>query len=114
MSTYLIAISPELQSSAKRRREQSLRGETSKAALATALSSTAAAGAPAGHDAGEARLLFEDTCSQCHETSEVQNYPFASPSDVSDLLERMIGNGLDASEGELEQISWFLSQTFVP
>ena len=43
-----------------------------------------------------------------------QNYPFTSASNISDLLERMIGNGLDAFEKELEQISWFLSQTFVP
>ena len=114
VSTYLIAISPELQSSAKRRREQALRGETSKAALATAITSTAAAGEPAGYDEGAARLLFEATCSQCHETSEVESYPFTSASDVSDLLERMIDNGLDASEEELQQIAWFLSQTFVP
>lgn len=78
------------------------------------MTSTAAAGEPDGYDAEAARLLFEETCSQCHETSEVQNYPFTSASDVGDLLERMTGNGLDASEKELEQISWFLSQTFVP
>ena len=77
------------------------------------MTSTAAAGEPDGYDAEAARLLFEETCSQCHETSEVQNYPFTSASDVGDLLECITGNGLDASEKELEQISWFLSQTFV-
>ena len=114
VSTYLIAISPELQSSAKRRREQSLRGETSKAALVTAMTSTAAGGEPVGYDVGAVRVLFEETCSQCHETSEVEHYPLTSAGDVSDLLERMIGNGLDASEDELEQIAWYLFQTFAP
>ena len=78
------------------------------------MTSNAAAGEPDGYDAEATRLLFEETCSQRHETSEVQNYPFTSASDVGDVLERMIGNGLDACEKELEQISWFLSQIFVP
>ena len=81
---------------------------------AVAMTSTAAAVEPAGYDVGTARLLFEETCSQCHETSEVENYPITSAGDVSDLLERMIGNGLDVSEDELEQIAWYLSQTFTP
>ena len=75
---------------------------------------TGAAGGPAEYDVRAARALFEETCSQCHETSEVEHYPLTSAGDVSDLLERMIGNGLDASEGELGQIAWYLSRTFTP
>ena len=78
VSAYLIAISPEPQSSVKRRCEQSLRSETSKVALATAMISAAAVGEPAGYVVGAARVLFEETCSRGHETSEVENYPITS------------------------------------
>ena len=45
--------------------------------------------------------MFEATCSQCHELSEVAAYPLGSGQDVRDLLERMVENGLEATEEEM-------------
>jgi mono/diheme cytochrome c family protein len=111
VATYLIAISPDLQVSAKHRREQELQNEQSKNALITAIE--AAAGATPVYDTEETRTLFEQTCSQCHELSEVENYPLTSAQDVRELLGRMVENGLEADEADLEQVVWYLMQTYV-
>ena len=112
VSTYLIAISPELQSSAKLRREQVQRTQVVRTALHTAMEDQGA-GTPRHFDLAEATSLFEATCSQCHDVSEVEEFALGSEDDVRDLLERMVENGLDASEEELQQIGWYLSQVYV-
>ena len=113
VATYLIAISPDLQESAKRRREQQLQNVQSKNALLTAIESTEDEAAASVYDMAEARALFEDTCSQCHELTEVEQYPLGSAQDVRELLGRMVENGLDSDEAELEQIVWYLMQEYV-
>ena len=111
VASYLIAISPDLQSTAKQRRETEERTLKTKAALNTAITVNGLADSP-GFDLGEARDMFEMTCSQCHELSEVDAYPLATGQEVRELLERMVENGLDATEVELKQIGWYLTQTF--
>lgn len=111
VAAYLIAISPELQSSAKRRHRDQVRAAESLQAVQAVM--TEAEGAPATHDLQAARALFEQTCSQCHEPTEVEKYPLHSDQDVRQLLTRMAGNGLDASEADLEVIAWYLAMTYI-
>lgn len=112
-AAYLIAISPELQSSAKVRRGEQLRSQESLQAVRVALDvSDTTAGA--SHDREEARLLYEDNCSMCHELSEVEAYPLASEQDIADLLERMVENGLEVTAQDSETIAWFMAQRFLP
>ena len=111
VATYLIAISPDLQVSAKHRREQELQTEQARDALLTAIASSKQT-IPV-YDMEEARSLFEETCSQCHELSEMESATLKSAQDVRDLLGRMVENGLEADEADLEQVVWYLMQVYV-
>jgi mono/diheme cytochrome c family protein len=112
VASYLIAISPDLQSTAKRRRGEEERAIKTRSALNTAITEDNMADSPT-IDPDAAREMFEAMCSQCHELSEVAAYPLGSGQDVRDLLERMVENGLEATEEEMKEISWYLTQTFV-
>ena len=111
VATYLIAISPDLQVSAKHRREQELQTEQARDALLTAIASSKQT-IPV-YDMEEARSLFEETCSQCHELSEMESATLKSAQDIRDLLGRMVENGLEADEADLEQVVWYLMQVYV-
>jgi hypothetical protein len=112
VASYLIAISPDLQVSAKRRREQELQSASAKDALLSAIGETAAGGG-AGYDAGRAQDLFEETCTQCHELDEIEQFPLSSTAEVIELLGRMVENGLEAEEADLEQIVTYINRTYV-
>ena len=110
VATYLIAISPDLQVSAKRRREQELQTVNAKNALLTAIESSVQPAAL--YDPAKAKMLFEETCSQCHELTELDNYPLESSADVTELLARMVENGLEADEADLEQVVMYLMRNY--
>lgn len=112
VATYLIAISPELQISAKKRREQEIQDTQSRSALRTVLAGVAGAPVPA-YQMDQARALFEQACTQCHDLDQIEQYPLESDQEVRDLLRRMVDNGLDASEAQIEQIAWYLMQEYV-
>ena len=112
VSSYLIAISPELQRSVKRRRQDSARAADLKDAVRSAADEEGQF--PVGDfDQASAAELFEQTCSQCHELDEVDAFPLFSHQDVRDLLSRMVDNGLDVTESELDQLAWYLGKTRV-
>jgi len=54
------------------------------------------------------QMVFESKCSQCHSIDLPLQKQFASADEVPTLVTRMVGNGLVASEGELESIVRFL------
>jgi cytochrome c5 len=110
VAAYLIAISPELQSGAKVRREEQRRAAESLQAVRVALVSPADR---SDRDLGAARALVEETCTMCHELTEVENYPLHSEQDVAELLERMVENGLDVTEEDSETIAWYLTRTYM-
>tara|TARA_Y100000588_G_scaffold303428_1_gene325945 strand:- start:110 stop:1120 length:1011 start_codon:yes stop_codon:yes gene_type:complete len=99
VATYLIAISPDLQISAKQRREQQRQAQEVRSALVTAIEATQEA---QPFNMAAAKTLYEEMCSQCHELSEVEGYPLESNEDIRELMERMVENGLEATEGEME------------
>ncbi len=60
-----------------------------------------------------ARRTFEETCTQCHSTRNVERKPPASVDEARALVARMVENGLEAEQDELEQVVFFLVQTYV-
>ncbi len=56
------------------------------------------------YDPQIARVLFEETFSQCHELSEVDNAPPATVTETQGLIARVIENGLYLEEPEIEVI----------
>jgi hypothetical protein len=113
VSAYLIAISPELQNSAKARRVEEIRAAESVAAVRVAMVVPVDGVGQREHNVADAQALFEDTCTMCHELDEVEEYPLQSQQDISDLLQRMVGNGLEVTEEDSETIAWYINRTYV-
>jgi mono/diheme cytochrome c family protein len=90
---YLIAITPDLQSSAQVKRQQVEQ-------------------VPATSSNTDPKKLFETTCSQCHASnlSEAHNFK-TNPAKV--LVQRMVGNGMKTSNTDLELLIAYLTQTYV-
>ena len=88
---YLVAITPDLQSSLQTKRQQ-----------ATQVS---------GGTNGDPQAVFESTCSQCHPSNLIKSHDFKKDPSKA-LLERMIVNGLKASKADLETVLAHLDQTF--
>ncbi len=110
VSAYLIAISPQLQESAKQRREQQLATDAAREiAIEPAPETDEVAVAP---DPAEAEQVFEATCSGCHEISDVAAAPPGSAEEARALVARMVENGLEAPPDDLERIVFHLTRTY--
>jgi mono/diheme cytochrome c family protein len=110
VTAYLVALSPQLQQSAQRLREQAARTDDAKQAAAS-LAAKPEAAPP--YDAAQAKQLFVKKCSECHATSEVEKVPPDSEAAARDLVKRMVDEGLAASEEELAQLVRYLTETYV-
>lgn len=113
-TAYLIAISPELQQGVERKRQQEQsQARTVQSVATAAIAASPPAGAPAkSFDLPHAKDVFQSTCIQCHALSNVENNPPRSEKEVKELVERMVGNGLKAPEGDLAQIMFYLKTAY--
>jgi len=66
----------------------------------------------ADYEHAAAEKLFMQKCSQCHDHTQVEQAPPATKADVVALVQRMVGNGLAASEAELGAIIRYLNVTY--
>ncbi len=92
VTAYLIAITPDIQQSAQRKREQ--------AQVPNSTSSNA-------------QTLFENACSQCHALDLTKNYVFSSNNTPEALVERMVTNGMSLAKSDLQSIVKYIKSTFV-
>ena len=109
VTAYLIAISPDLQRSAKQQRDQQQREEQTRVAVQESPSG----GAKSAGDPARGRQLFETRCSQCHPVAMVEANPPRSADAVQKILTRMVKNGLSANQEELVLIRQHLTERFV-
>ena len=113
VSTYLIAISPELQKTFMQKREQDIFAVKSKVAAEASIRAGVQKGAVEKvFDFAVARSTFEATCTQCHKLSNVEKKPPGSAQEARELVARMVDNGLEAREENLEQIVFYLTTTY--
>ncbi|RKU11697.1 hypothetical protein C6502_07410 [Candidatus Poribacteria bacterium] len=143
VSAYLIAITPELQVSAKEQRRQRMQASQAQTALAVLtnpdevtdeviinpdevivnpdevivnpdeVGETNETLAEDAYDPEAARELFEITCSLCHDLSDVDNVPPTSEEETTELIARMIDNGLFLEEEDIKIIARYLNETYV-
>ena len=143
VSAYLIAITPELQVSAKEQRKQRMQVSQARTALAVLtnpdevvdevivnpdevivnpdevivnpdeVGETDETPAEDAYDPEAARELFEITCSLCHDLSDVDNVPPTSEEETTELIARMIDNGLFLEEEDIKIIARYLNETYV-
>lgn len=114
-SAYLIAISRELQRSARERRAERVEKQNSQEAMAEAAPTADTTPAPSGPiDEKQAQATYESICAQCHELSEVDKAPPRTAEEVAAVIKRMIDdNDLKAEKTELELIEWYMIKKFV-
>ncbi len=113
VAAYLIAISPELQKTFKQKREQDIFAVKSKVAAEASVRTGLQKGAiEKVFDLSVARTTFEATCTQCHKLSNVDKSPPASAQGARELVARMVDNGLEAPDQDLEQIVFYLTKTY--
>ncbi len=110
VTSYLIAVSPTLQQTLKQRRKMESRAIESQTRMQSALN-------PGDNDDADyepitAKRLFEQKCSQCHDHRQVEQAQPTSNAEVRALVQRMVGNGLNASEMELAAIIQYLTITY--
>ncbi|HUH05872.1 MAG TPA: hypothetical protein VML75_27975 [Kofleriaceae bacterium] len=133
VTAYLVAITPDLQKSQKQlRKEDADKARAMQAARATEMAVAPGSpvlrpvrqaqgqdargeGVPATrtYDLAEARSLYEEECSLCHELSEVENQPPTSREAIDELIVRMIENDLELEEEALEKVKFYLLKRFV-
>ena len=144
VSAYLIAITPELQISAKEQRKQRMQVNQAQNALAVLTNPNEVADevivnpdevilnpddevivnpdeveeieeatAEDTYDPDAAKELFEITCSLCHDLSDVDNVPPTSEEETTELIARMIDNGLFLEEEDIKIIARYLNETYV-
>jgi len=112
VSAYLIAITPDIQSSAKVKRRRDLELKQTREALAVAANAKRTAPAQA-YDAASAKELFESLCTQCHDLDEVDGAPPQTEADIQPLISRMVENGLEIEEQEIDVIMQYLKERYL-
>lgn len=144
VSAYLIAITPELQISAKEQRKQRMQVDQAQNAVAVLTDPDEVvdevvvapddvvlnpdevivnpdeieeedAGVPTedAYDPEAAKELFEISCSLCHDLSDVDNVPPTSEEETTELIVRMIDNGLFLEEEDIKTIARYMNETYV-
>ena len=117
VSAYLIAITPDIQVSARQQRQEQMRADEAKIAVQTAtvaMEMEATTGVAAlAYDEVEAKALFEDRCSQCHALTDVEDYPPRSEEETTELITRMIDIGLYLEEEEIEIITRYINENYL-
>lgn len=127
VTAYLIAISPDLQRSVKRKRDEELARQQ---ALATAMPAIAPAepdpatapapgpalapGATPVIDRAKAKAVYEDVCAQCHDLTDVDAAPPTTADEARELVSRMITeNEAEMTAEEIELTTFWLIEVFV-
>ena len=111
VATYLIAISPDLQKGFKEKKQQEQEAAKSKEAIAE-VSKPGVDVALKEFDLDIARQTFEATCTQCHGLKNIERKPPGSLTEARELVARMVDNGLEAEQAELEQVVFYLVKTY--
>ncbi len=107
VSAYLVAITPTLTASLQQQKE----AQAKQAELRSEMTKNTTTMTPV--DPMRAKDAFERVCSQCHDSSDVEDEPPATSQDVTMLVDRMISNGLESDEQDLLLVHWYLNNRFV-
>ena len=117
VSTYLIAITPDIKNAVKQQREEQIRTDVAKDAAVKASVAMEVEQATDvitdTYNEGEAKVLFEDKCSQCHPITDVEDYPPETTEDTTEVINRMIEHGLYLEEEEIELITRYVNENYV-
>jgi len=109
VTAYLVAITPDLQRSAREKRTEKVAESESLKALE--VSKATDASAPV--DMAAAKELYMDECSLCHGLEDVEEAPPRNVTELDDMIERMITNGMELEAEDLAAIRGYLKATYI-
>ncbi|HUS64798.1 MAG TPA: hypothetical protein VMZ28_09670 [Kofleriaceae bacterium] len=121
VAAYLVAITPELQASAKAKRADEQGREEALVAVKEIEAEAAPAPAPTPTpsprakkpvDLVAAKKAYETECAKCHELEDVDKEPPRSTRQVDAVIERMVENGMEVGRKELVLIRAYLLETY--
>ena len=113
VSAYLIAITPDIQVSAREQRQEQMRVDEAREAAQTATVAMETETVAVAYNEAEAKALFEDKCSQCHPLTDVEDYPPRSKEETTEVIARMIETGLYLEEEEIEIITRYINENYL-
>ena len=116
VSTYLIAITPDIKNAVKQQRVEQMRTDESKAAAeiaASVMTDETNIVTADTYNAAKAKALFEDKCAQCHPYQDVIDYPPTSKEETTEVINRMIDIGLYLEEKEFELIARYINENIL-
>ncbi len=117
VSTYLIAITPDIKTAVKQQRQEKMRTDEAKAAIEIASTvmedGPINVGTAVNYNETEAKALFENKCSQCHPFEDVIDYPPTSKEETVEIINRMIDIGLYLEEEEIETIARYINENIL-
>jgi mono/diheme cytochrome c family protein len=113
VTAYLIAITPDLQRSAKQQRGAvAARDKAMQDAMPNMLAAPVAT--QAAVDLAKAKQTYEKACSQCHDLSDVDAQPPKTASESASLIQRMVTeNEATFTTAEIRDIAAYLDAHFV-
>ena len=113
VSAYLIAITPDIQTSVRQQRQEQMRAEEAKEAVQIATVAMETETVAVSYNEADAQALFEDKCSQCHPFTDVEDYPPRSEEETTEVIARMIDTGLYLEEEEIEIITRYINENYL-
>ena len=117
VSAYLIAITPDIQVSVRQQRQEQMRADEARIAVEVATGALESETVPdavmEAYDEVEAKALFEDKCSQCHPITDVEDYPPRSAEETTEVVARMIEQGLYLEEEEIALITRYINENYL-
>ncbi|KIG14096.1 hypothetical protein DB30_07283 [Enhygromyxa salina] len=118
VTAYLIAITPDIQASRKRKAEQERARDVVQEATVAAMAKTPAeasadtAGPSVEVDADKAKTILSSRCTDCHELDEVESFGGGDIAAWSKVVADMVEEGAEITQDEAMVLAPYLAQAY--
>lgn len=109
VTAYLVAITPEIQESAKQKREQNRMVLARTDAMVMAVHDADATAAAPPIDMAQAEALFQKKCIDCHEIDETEQHGGDDVSGWRSVVAAMVEEGTELTDEEVNLITQYLA-----
>lgn len=115
VTAYLIAITPDIQASRKRKATQDRAREKVENKTVAAMAQIPEAAADTGPgveiDEAKAKAILDSRCEDCHELDEIENYGGADVAGWSKVITDMVDEGAEITQDEALLLAAWLAQS---
>lgn len=112
VTAYLIAITPDIQASRKRKVEQEREQEQVQAATVAAMAPEAVAGPSLAVDEDRGKSILDARCKDCHGLDEIESFGGADVAGWAKVITEMVAEGAEIGDEEAKLLAPYLAQVF--